>query len=74
MGNKEFYKALGAVLRHEREKTPITQPEMARRLGVTKQLVSFWEKGQRTMSAQHLVMYCQILGITAQSVLDQVEV
>lgn len=74
MEDNGFYKQLGAVMREEREKARVTQPEMARKLGVTKQLISFWESGRRTVSARHLVMYCHALGLTVDSVLARVEV
>lgn len=73
MKDDKFSIQLGNILRAKRENTNINQPEMAKRLGVSKQLVSCWENGTRTMSAMYLSKYCKILGISIQSVFDQME-
>lgn len=68
-----FDEKLGAVLRSVRESKNISQPEMARRLGVTKMTISHWETGKRFMHANKVKKYCDALGVTVQSVFDMME-
>ena len=68
---KEFDIELGRILRAEREVHGVTQQEMAKALGCTNVAVSNWETGKRSMYAITLRRYCEYLGITMQSVFDQ---
>lgn len=68
---KEFDIELGKILRSEREAHGVTQQEMANALGFTNVAVSNWETGKRSMYAITLRRYCEYLGITMQSVFDQ---
>lgn len=68
---KEFDTELGRILRAEREAHGVTQQEMAKALGCTNVAVSNWETGKRSMYAITLRRYCEYLGITMQSVFDQ---
>lgn len=71
MNNKEFYKALGAALREQREAKDLSQQYIADKLGVSKMTVSRWESGQRTMSAKHFLKYCQVVDVKADSIFDR---
>lgn len=68
---KEFDIKLGEIIRAEREKRDISQQQIADALGCTNAAVSNWETGRRAMYAETLRRYCQHLGITMQSVFDQ---
>ena len=68
---KEFDIKLGEIIRAEREKRDISQQQIADALGCTNAAVSNWETGRRAMYAETLRRYCQYLGITMQSVFDQ---
>ena len=68
---KKFDIELGRILRAEREAHGVTQQEMAKALGCTNVAVSNWETGKRSMYAITLRRYCEYLGITMQSVFDQ---
>ena len=68
---KEFDVKLGRILRTERESHGLSLQQMADALGCTKMAVSYWENGKRSMYAETLRRYCECLGITMQSVFDQ---
>lgn len=71
---REFNKRLGYVLKQTRKAKKVYQPQIARKLNVTKMTVSYWESGKNSMSAEQLKRYCDALGVPVQYVLDQVEV
>lgn len=68
---KKFDEELGAIIRAEREAHGLSLQQMADALGCTKMAVSYWENGKRSMYAETLKRYCAVLGITMQSVFDQ---
>lgn len=70
---KEFDRKLGAILRSRREQKDYSQEYIADRLGVSKNAVSHWELGKRSMYAETLKEYCQLLGCTMQEVFDELE-
>ena len=71
--NKEFDKSLGEALRNKRQEKNLSQEYVAQRLGVTKMAVSNWETGKRSMYAETLRRYCALLGVTIQSIVDDME-
>lgn len=71
MEDQEFYKALGQALRYERKKKDIAQEYVAEQLNVTKMAISNYETGKRQMSAKALQQYCEVLGVSIQSVMDR---
>jgi len=52
---------LGERLREARQRRAISQPEMARLLGKSKQLVSAWEQGRSEILVSTLASFAQIL-------------
>lgn len=68
--NKEFNVRLGAVLRAYRQEKGFSQEYVAGLLGVSKNQVSHWEIGKRSMYAESLASYCRILGVSMQEVFD----
>ena len=70
---QEFNKKLGYVLKETRKAKKMKQPEVADRLKVSKMTVSRWESGDRAMSAKSLKEYCEVLGVSVQSILDQTD-
>lgn len=64
MKEKEFNIRLGNALREERKKIGYSIYDVANRIGVSKSTVSYWENGERTMSALYLKMYCDVLNIS----------
>ena len=73
MANKEFNIRLGAVLRAHRQEKGFSQEYVAGLLGVSKNQVSHWEIGKRSMYAESLRSYCRILGVSMQTVLDEAD-
>ena len=62
---------IGEQIKARRIEIGMTQQDMADRLAVSRSAVSNWETGRRAMYAETLRRYCQFLGITMQSVFDQ---
>ena len=54
---------LGERLREARQRRAVTQPEMARLLGKSKQLVSAWEQGRSEILVSTLATVAQILSV-----------
>lgn len=67
----QFDETLGAVLRDCRVKKKMTQQELSKKMHVTKMTISHWENGKRSMTAENLKRYCQILDVSVQSVLER---
>lgn len=70
---KTFDERLGYVLKNTRKAKKIHQPEVAKKLHVSKMTVSYWERGMRGMSAEQLKRYCEVLDVPVQDVFDKME-
>lgn len=68
-----FDKELGETLRRVREEKGISAALIAERMNVTKQAVSLWEKGERSLRAVTVRDYCAVLGVSMQYVYDRME-
>lgn len=66
-------KALGTVIRREREARGITARNFARTLGVYPTAVSKWELGQRNLPLDTLVALCIALDTSPSWLLRQAE-
>ena len=73
MANLEFNKKLGAVLRSKRQEKGFSQEYVATLLGISKNPISHWEIGKRSMYAESLANYCKILNCTMQDVFNEME-
>lgn len=73
MNDNEFNKALGAVLRSEREKRDLSIYDIGARIGVSGAAVSLWEHGRRSMSAVSLKRYCDVLGLSIDDIFRKVQ-
>lgn len=73
MKDKKFNSRLGAVLRAKRQEKGFSQEYVASLLGVSKNQVSHWEIGKRSMYAESLAAYCRILGVSMQDVFDEMD-
>ena len=69
----EFDVRLGAALRKKREEKGFSQEYIAEQIGVTKNHISHWELGKRSMYAEQLEKCCRILGCTMQGLFDSME-
>lgn len=68
-----FDKELGETLRRIREEKRISAATVAERMNVTKQAVSLWETGARSLKAVTVRDYCAVLGVSMQYVYDRME-
>lgn len=57
-------KAMLKLLRHKREKSGITQIEVAMRLGMTQSAVSKVERGERRLDVVELRRWCKGIGVS----------
>ena len=62
---------LGKVLRDRRIEKKYTQEYVADQLGVSKNQVSHWELGKRSMYAESLEEYCKVLNVPMQKVFEE---
>ena len=67
----EFNKKLGATLRAKRKEKGYSQEYVASLFNFSKNHVSHWEIGKRSMYAEELEKYCEILGCSMQDVFDE---
>lgn len=67
----KFDEDLGRALRDCRETKGFTQIEVAKKMNVSKMAVSLWESGKRSMTAENLKRYCQILDVPVQVILER---
>ena len=69
---KNYNKKIGAYLAKQRRAKKITQTQLAEKLGVTKTAVSYWETGKRTIYADQMLDYCEVLNIDPQDLVREV--
>ena len=70
---KKFDEKLGYALKSTRKAKKIYQPEIAKKLHVSKMTISHWENGQRSMTAENLLRYCQALNVPVEYILEQTD-
>lgn len=58
---KEFNKELGTWLAEKRREAGFTQQQVADRMGSVKSRICNWEKGIRSMDAEDLFNYCEVI-------------
>lgn len=61
------------LIKELRQKSGITQVELAKKLGVPQSLISKYEAGERELSVLELRQICQHLGISLDSFVRQLE-
>ena len=57
------------TLEAARVNTGLTQEELARKMGVSRQSVFDWENGRREMKPAYLYMFCGITGFNEDDIL-----
>lgn len=55
-------KTLGLEIRKSRKQAGITATELARRLGVSRRTIGYWERGLRFPETKRILLLCNILG------------
>jgi transcriptional regulator with XRE-family HTH domain len=56
--------AIGARIRLERQALGLTQEQLARRIGVTREAISQWETGAEWLRPEHLLRAAKHLNVT----------
>lgn len=67
--NKEFNEAVGRIIKAERTLAELTQAQLAKMIGVSKQLVEKYETGSTGISAYSLVRIAEALGLEPSKLL-----
>ena len=62
---------LGNKLLELRNKKGLTEEEVAKKLGVTKQTVIKWEKGEKTLEFDQIMPICELYGIKSDELLKE---
>lgn len=68
----DYNVAIGRWLANRRESLGLQQSDVGERLGVTKSAVHYWETGQRTIKADIMLLYCEILNADPQELIRDV--
>ena len=66
-------RSLGETIRAHRTRCEMTQEFVAESLGVSRQAVSKWEKGQSEPSTSNLLALAKLFGVSAAELLEGVE-
>ena len=69
---RENAKHIGQVIKNHRVRCNMTQECLADRLGVSRQAVSKWEKGQSDPSTTNLIALAKIFDITPEEMLKEI--
>ena len=69
---RENAKHIGQVIKNHRVRCNMTQEFLADRLGVSRQAVSKWEKGQSDPSTTNLIALAKIFNITPEEMLKEI--
>lgn len=69
---QENAKHIGQVIKNHRVRCNMTQEFLADRLGVSRQAVSKWEKGQSDPSTTNLIALAKIFDITPEEMLKEI--
>ena len=69
---RENAKHIGQVIKNHRVRCNMTQEFLADRLGVSRQAVSKWEKGQSDPSTTNLIALATIFNITPEEMLKEI--
>ena len=69
---RENAKHIGQVIKNHRVRCNMTQEFLANRLGVSRQAVSKWEKGQSDPSTTNLIALAKIFDITPEEMLKEI--
>ena len=64
----EELKKLGKLIKTWRILSEMTQAELAKKIGVSRSTVGFWESGTKEPSATHFIRLVTIMGIPWESI------
>ena len=67
-----YNSAIGEWLMHERIRQGLSLQDVADRLQVSKSAVYYWEVGKRTIYAENMINYCQVLNVSPSKLMDDI--
>ena len=70
---KVIKRSLGETLKSHRTRCKMTQEFVAETIGVSRQAVSKWEKGDSDPSTSNLLALAKLYGISVEEILKEVE-
>lgn len=65
-----YNKQIGEWLHQQRINKGYSQQQIADLIGVSRSIVSYWEKGKRTIFANDLIEYCKVLKVSPSALLN----
>lgn len=68
----ELNAKIGDVLRKYRKQRKMSMQEVADKLNVTKTAVHYWESGKRSIYADQMLDYCDVIGLDPQQIIKEV--
>jgi transcriptional regulator with XRE-family HTH domain len=68
----ELNAKIGAVLRKYRKQRKMSMQDVADKLNVTKTAVHYWESGKRSIYADQMLDYCDVIGLDPQQIIKEV--
>lgn len=69
MGNEELLRGIGERISRRRRQLRMTQEELADRMDVSPQMISYAEQGRKAIRPENLVRLCAALDVSADYVL-----
>lgn len=69
---KNYNADIGEFLAKSRKARGLTQSDIALALGVSKVTIHYWETGKRTIDANTMFAYCDLLNIQPQDLVTAV--
>lgn len=55
-------------LKNARAAAGFTQAQIAEKLGVSRNTISFWENGQRNITKSHFIAFCAVTGFNEEEI------
>lgn len=69
MGNEEILRGIGERISRRRRQLRMTQEELADRMDVSPQMISYTEQGRKAIRPENLIRLCAALDVSADYVL-----
>lgn len=69
MGNEEILRSMGERISLRRRQLRLTQEELADRMDVSPQMISYTEQGRKAIRPENLIKLCAALDVSADYVL-----
>lgn len=69
MGNEEILRSIGERIMVRRKQLRMTQEELADRMDVSTQMISYAEQGRKAIRPENLIKLCAALDISADYIL-----